>query len=378
MKRTVIAIVAALCLVLAVCPVFAFTGVTEDPGLPAINTIEEAPFTVNVTRVENEPEITENEYGEEVYTWIPMDAEAEIAAGDTISFMCELVVPTELGGYTEEQLEAIEVMFGSDEVEGLTLVHATGCDANYECDFEAGYCYPLPGYGNADIEGNALVIDAHLATNPRVVISGTATGANPVIDVQCTIGQYCVPTIFSVGDFEKVETGNTVVYDVHFKDTFNVQMIGMKFTAVDGMMDTFTVCHNNHEYARGLNADNVAAYFEVIDGELSSTPITEGELYDRLEATYALYMDFFGFVDDGVQDVMTDGVFLRNCGEAGRYTTEFGFGTQTPEPTAEPIPEPTPEPTPQPPETGAISLAVIGAAAVIGSIGVIVLRKKDS
>lgn len=364
MKRKLFALVAAVCLLAMTVPALAFTGAGTDPGLPAIDTIDNSPFTINVKRVENDPVITENQWGEEIYAWTDMANASAVSVGDVVTLACELAVPATLDGYTAEQLEAIEVLFTANGLEGVELVRATGCEANFECDFEAGYCYPLPGYGNAAVRGNTLTVDANLDSNVQVIIRGTATQTYFNVDVQCTIGQYAVPAFFSCGTLEKhVADNGAVVYDVHFKDTFNVQLVGMKFFAVDGAAQGFYVCRNNHDYVRSVTPTGVS-YTEVVDGVETGDPITSGTVFNSLETSYNTYMSFFRFTDDDINDVMTDGVFLRDC-EAARYSTAFAIGVEGE------------EPAPNPPVTGMISFAAIGFAAVIGGLGAIALRKRS-
>ena len=363
MKKFFALTLAAL-LALACVPALAFTGFVSDPGTPNVTTVGEAIFPVDVKRVENEPEVHEDEWGDEYNVWNYMDNTEAIAAGDTVTVSCEMSVPSSLD-FSEEALNAIEVKFAFSGLENVSIADASGCDANYNCDYEHGYCYIIPGYGNARIEGGALVVDAHPGKNIKVYVTGTASAENVDVSVTTTVGQYRLPTHFSCGKLEK--DGNT--YFVHYKDTFMVQDRGMKFIAENGHIADYYVYLNNHDYHRVLNSKGDYKYVDVADGHEE----IEGVKYEALELAYNTYMNFFGFVDDSNADVLTDGVFLYGsqpvrCGEA------FKLGAADTEPVVDPTDEPTPV---QPPHTGAVSLAVLGVISVIGGAGVVALRRKE-
>ena len=300
--KKILAIVIAAALMLAAIPAFAFTGFDTDPEAPVLQHSDEQFFPVEINRVENEPEVSENEWGEQVNTWIPMDNGAAIAAGDTVTVCCEFTVPETIEGFEAEALSQIEVMFEFTGLDDADIIDAVGLDANYTCDYDAGYCYPLPGYGNAVMEEGVLVVLAHLGTTVKVIVQGVASDT----EVECQnyeiIGQFAIPASFSVGKLVKEDGG----WYVYYKDLFNAQIRGMKYFAEDGVFDHYYVCLNEHDYIRSVELRGVV-YTEVGNDE---NVITEGPKFDALELAYNTYMDFFGFTDDGVSDVLTDNVFL--------------------------------------------------------------------
>ena len=98
---------------------------------------------------------------------------------------------------------------------------------------------------------------------------------------------------------------------------------------------------------------------------------TEGERFEALTLAYETYMNFFGFTDDGVHDLLNDNVLL-----AGRHyefsALTYSFGGEPVDPTEPPV-----DPTPvNPPTTGAISVAAIGVLAVVSGAGVVLFRRK--
>ena len=401
--KKIIAFLTALVLAAACVSALAFTGFESDPGMPAVEVSEAAFFEAALLRVENEPVEEENEWGETVYTWNYMDENASIAAGDAVTLSCELHIPSQIEGFSAEALNEIKVAFDfGGSLEDVEIVDAYGCDPNIECDYDAGYCYYLPGFGNVAVEDGAVVIDAHVNTNVQIIVRGTAAAEQVVCDYSSTVGQYQLPAHFSCGKLTKSDARGSAAYYVYDKDVMMVQIRGMKFIAVDGVFDHYYVCLNDKDYVR---AEDGSSYTQVID---PSVVYTEGERFEALELAYNTFMNFFGFTDDGIQDVMTDGVFLMDCG-AERFEDVFTVGgssspveptdepvepTEPAEPTDEPV-EPTEpteptdepaEPTDEPaepteapadpttgaPQTGGRSLSNLGVAAiVIGAVAAI-------
>lgn len=324
MKKFIAILTAALMLAAAV-PAFAFTGFDEEPEMPVVSSASEEFFPVTVTRMENEPVVIEPEHPweEPVNEWVPMEEETPFAAGDTVTFACEIAVPETIEGFDEEALSSIEAKFDFSGVDEMEIVDAINAERNVVCDFEIGICYPMPGYGNVSIEEGCVVIDALLNKTVTVIVQGTASSESVSCGSTVTIGQYELPAHFSVGKLAYEED----CYFIYYKDTVNVQMRGMKFFAEDGVFDHYLVYFNNHDYVREED-DGTVVYFE--EGHEDDF-IFEGEVFDALELAYDTYMGFFGFTDDDIGDVMTDSVFLYGC-EPVRFETEFTFGAGEEEP----------------------------------------------
>ena len=316
MKKLIAILTAALMLAAAI-PGLAFTGYDEAPEMPAIEHSDEAFFPAAITRYENEPEVSETPWGETVETWIPMEEETPFAAGETVTYGCEITVPAQLEGFDDEALASIEVRFDFSGIDGIEIVHAVGATPNYECNYDLGYCYPLPGFGNIRLEESCVVIDAELGRTVTVIVQGAAESGSIRCAHTVTIGQYELPAHFSIGKLTN-EDGCFFIYE---KDITAVQMCGMKFFAEDGLFDHYLVYFNNRDYVRDTDGSTVVYFDAENDDEL----ITEGEKFDGLERAYHTVMDFFGFTDDGIGDAMTESVFLADCMPV-RFETVFTLG----------------------------------------------------
>ena len=364
MKRF-LAILAAMALLFAAVPALAFTGFDSDPGAPEVTAVENALFDYSITRVENDPETSENDWGEVVYTWIPMANDAPVAAGDTVTLLVEITVPENIEGFTAEELEQIELFVVFEGLSDIEIVTAVGADANYDCDYDAGVCFPLDGYGNIELDEDSVTILPHLNSTMQVVVRGVAEGASINCVANTIVGQFGLPTHFSVG---KLDVTDDCAYYVYFKDIFNVQIRGMKFYAEDGLFTHYYVCLNNHDYIR---SEDGSSFTSVED---PSVVITEGVKFEALTLAYETYMNFFGFEDDGVNDVLTVGVLLNGANpKCCENTIVIGSeGDEPVDPTDPPV-----NPTPvTPPQTGAVSLAVIGVIALASGAGVVLFRRK--
>ena len=369
------ALIAAAALLLAAVPALAFTGFPTAPEMPVVTENDELFFDAAVIRMENEPTEESTPWGETYNVWTPVEGDPAFAAGDTLTFACEFAVPAELADFNAEELNNIELVCEFSGLSGLELVEGTGLEPNYDCDYDAGFCYPLPGFGNAEVVGNKLVVHAMPSSTVQVILRGAAEGSKVDCTLTETIGAYKLPCYYSVGKVVE-EEGCIYVYD---KDIYAVQIRGMKFFAEEGLFDHYYVCLNDHDYIRSVDTRAVT-YTEVGNEE---NVITEGPRFEALERGYNDVMNFFGFEDDGAADALAASVFLYGM-EPVRANEEFSFGSDEPapvEPTDEPAPvepEPTDVPAPiEPPVTGAASIAFIGLAAAAAGFGVLCLRRKN-
>ncbi|MBR3382507.1 MAG: hypothetical protein IKG85_05665 [Clostridia bacterium] len=387
MKKTVSIIIAAL-LLLAAVPAFAFTGYTEAPAEPEATLSSEPLFDVDLVRVNNEPEVSQTPWGETYNTWVPMGSDPAAAVGETVTYSVEYQIGSTIEGFDAEALNQIVIVAGFTGLEGIEIIDATGLEPNQTCDYEAGYCYPLPGYGNAAIEDGSLVVEPKLNSTVQIIVRGTVASEESEFVYVESIGQSTLPTHYSVGKVEKIEGG----YYVYDKDFTAVQIRGMKFFTEGDLYDHYYVCLNDIDYIRSVGTKGVT-YTRIDD---PSVVFTEGTKFEALERGYNDVMNFFGFTDDDIKDVMTDSVFLDGA-EPVMYIDSidmFADGGEPVEPTDEPAPveptdepapvEPTDEPAPTdapivpaPPATGSMSLAVLGAAAALAGVGMIALRRKN-
>ena len=376
MKKLIAVLLAAL-MISAALPAFAFTGFDSDPGLPEIGTLDEAPFPVEVIRVENEPTVEQTPWGESYNVWVPVDDEP-FNAGDTVTFAVQVEIPYDFSGFDAEALNAIEVRVDFSGLEGAELIEGVGLTGNSYCDYDLGMCLPLPGYENAAMEDGALVLDLVVGDVVEVIVSGAAKDTAVTMPYSVTIGQYRVPARFSVGKLTR-EDG---CYCVTYKDIMAVQIRGMKFLEEEGVFAGYLVSLNDKDYIRSEEKRGVT-YTSVDD---PADVIASGARFEALERAYNDFMTFFDFEDDGEADVLTDGVFLfgsepvRFSGEFSIESPEAGEPTEPAEPTepTEPGEEPTEPIAPQPPVTGAASLAFLGALAVCAGAAVAVIAKKKN
>ena len=125
----------------------------------------------------------------------------------------------------------------------MRSVEGTGLVGNSYCDYDNGFCMPLPGYENADIRDGALVVDLLPGDVIEVIITGAAKDTLVTLPVSVTIGQYRLPTHFSVG---KVTVEDNCISVVN-KDVMNVQIRAMKFFTEDGLFDSYYVCLNERD-----------------------------------------------------------------------------------------------------------------------------------
>lgn len=392
--KKILAVTVAVLLIFSAVPALAFSGFDNAPDMPTIGELEENLMNGYVFRVDNEPEVETTPWGENYYNWNAIPDDTPIAVGDKVTLWCVYEIPTPPGSAAEEfyasygidmeALSSIELKYTFRGMKDIEIVDAEGLDPNFECDYDAGFCYPLPGYGNASVKGNELTVFGNYGSNysgdgVMIIIQGTATAEIVECDYSFILGQYELPAHFSVGKLAECEGG----YYIYEKDTMNVQIRGMKFLAEDGHFSGYYVCLNDHDYIR--NEDG-SVFTSVED---PSVVITEGKAFDGLTLAYETFMGFFGFTDDGINDVLVDSVFLDGCEPVGYGVDTYVFGTESGEPDpTEPV-EPTDpsEPTdptdpsepiaPAPPSTGTISLAVIGAIAIISGAGAVCFRRKE-
>ena len=75
-----------------------------------------------------------------------------------MTFAVRADIPWDYAEYDEEALHQIELLVDLACLENAELVEGTGLVGNSYCDYDNGFCMPLPGYENADIRDGALVV----------------------------------------------------------------------------------------------------------------------------------------------------------------------------------------------------------------------------
>ena len=384
MKKILALAIAAFMLVAAV-PALAFTGYETAPAMPETETVDEPLFDYDIIRMENDPEVSETPWGETYNTWVPMGSDPKAEVGEAVTYAVEYAVPETIEGFDAESLKQISFLIDFVGLDSVEIVEASGLEPNQTCDYEAGYCYPLPGYYNARVEGGVIVVEPKLSTTVQIIVRGVVAADEVVCSVTQTVGQDALPTHYSVGKVEAIEGG----YYVYDKDFTAVQIRGMKFFTEGENFDHYYVCLNDIDYIRSAYTKGVS-YTRVDD---PSVVFTEGTKFDALERGYNDVMGFFGFTDDDIKDVMTDSVFLDGS-EPVSFAEEIELmtdGEEPVEPTDEPAPvDPTDEPAPvdpsepggdepapiAPPQTGAVSVAVFGIVSVLAGAGVVLFRRR--
>jgi hypothetical protein len=383
--KKLIAILLSAMLIMAALPVLAFTGYDEEPPMPEETYVDDPLFEVRYVRMENDPEIESTPWGETYEVWVPMGSDPAAEVGETVTYSIEYTVPDAIEGFTDEELCDIRLIVSLVGLSGLEIVGGEGLDPNYACDYEHGYCYVLPGYGNAFLENGVAVIHPHIGTSAKLIVQGVVSMPAVSASMVQSVGQVGLTAYYSVGKVETIEGG----YYVFYKDIMMGQIRGMKFMAEDGLFDGYYVCLNDVDYIR--SAENKGVSYTRADDP--SVVVTGGASFDALERAYDEIMSFFGFTDDGIADVLTDSVFLQGSDPEVYIESTALMQEGEPEPTEPVDPEPTepvdPEPTepdptepgvPEPiapPVTGGASLAFLGVLAAACGAAVLFMRKRE-
>lgn len=349
---------------------------------------EEPIFNSAFNLVENEPVIEYDEYNVPYNVWVPISNETALTIGEEVTFVLTYSVPTaeELPDYDARLLDSIEYLVNITGVDELELEEAQGCPLKMECDYDLGFCMPIWGeYSNVTLEGNNCTIMAELDSDVTIVFKGIATAETINCTANITIGQYRFPAQFSIGDsIVTVEKNEEGYYNAHRSDFILVQKRSVEYRNVEGACQKF-VGRNDHYYRLVEGAEAIESFIPVDENFADNgDPITsENEMFATLISIFNEYEELFGITYN--QTLVADEDFI---GEAIHYTfpiaAELG-GDGAPEPTEDPV-EPTEAPedptTPDPnapevPDTGAISLAVVGIASVIGGAAILLGKKKE-
>lgn len=319
-------------------------------------------FDLSLELLNNEPTVAEDEYGDEYNVWEAIDSNTALKVGDTVTFRLSYVIPEAIDGFTAEELECIEFLITANGVDELEVVEASGCDPKFECNYEAGFCMPLEGYGNVSVDGNVCTVYDTADANVSIIFTGSVSAVAASLDVKVTIGQYRFPAIFSVGTVTKEEVDGAPTYNVHRSSTSPVQKRAMEFRNGMGYVGL-----NNHYYI--LEMEDDLHMFTEVDADFNPTDnIICAELDETIGAAlldiYTEYTTFFNITSFAE---VNDETFLSgyNHSVSDVSFTLGGSADVTPD---------NPD-NPNPPATGAVSLAAIGVAAILGGAALTVTRK---
>ena len=125
-------------------------------AVPALADGEDAAvFGTELNLVANDPTVEYDEWDVPYNVWNVIPADTKLNVGDTVTLALSYTVPAAVEGYSERMLSSIEYLTSVEGIDGLTLVEAQGCPGKMQCDYEHGYCMPIPGeYSNVAVEGN--------------------------------------------------------------------------------------------------------------------------------------------------------------------------------------------------------------------------------
>ena len=350
------------------------------PALADRNAKEEANiFDTAFTLVGNEPTIEYDDWGIPYNVWVP--STEPFAAGDTVTFTLTYTVPETIEDYDPKLLGGIEVLTSYEGIAELELVEAFGCPQKVICDYELGFCMPVPGeYANVTVEDGTCIVMAELGSTVQVVLRGVATADEVTCNADITIGQYRFPAQYMIGDsvvtLEKHEDG---FYKASRSDFFLVQKRSVVYiNNEDSLVDMFAGL-NNHYY-RAVVGDHDIEQFIPVDDDF----VDCGEPIDPESSTFATlisimeeYKELFGICYCSA--ALTDESFFdASLAKTFNVNAVLGAEPETTPVPEEPTPEPgEPSPTPITPITGAISLTAIGVVSILSGAGLMFARRKE-
>lgn len=364
MKKILSVLIAAL---LAFAAVPAFAEGTEG-----------SMFDTAFTLVENEPEVEYDEWDIPYNVWVPAQ-NTELTVGETATVTLTYSVPEAavLSDFTERQLANIEYLVNITGLENIELVEAQNCPQKMDCDYDAGICLPVPGeYANITMTETGCTVMAELNKAVVIVLRGTVAAETLNCSAEINIGQYHFPAQFNINNYVMtVEKPAEGTYHAHHTDFMAVQKHAVLYrNSEDGTSCEKFVAKNGH-FHRIIVEDGAITGFVPVDENFADNgdPIDmEGELAEILNTIFNEYAEFFNIPCD--RDVVEDADFLGDA-QHTTYNVETVLGGEEPEPTDEPVP--TDEPEPEVPETGMISFAGLGIAAIIGGAAIIASRKRS-
>lgn len=359
------------------------------PALAGADTKDNEPlFDTEFTLVNNEPNVEYDDWGVPYYVWVP--ATEPYAIGDTVTLVLSYAVPDTMDGYDDVMLASIEYITTFTGLTGIELVEAVGCPIKLICDYELGYCMPVPGeYSNITLADDVCTVMAELGSEVQIVLRGVVTEETVTCHADITIGQYRFPAQFMIGTsivtLQKYDEG---FYKASRSDFNLVQKRSIAYRNNDNALCDMFAALNEHYY-RAVIADYEIDQFIPVDEnwEDCGDPIDkDGELFATLTSIMEEYKELFGicYCSAAVND---ETFFDASLAESYSVTQELApAGSDDPE---DPTPTPggddpeesdepaEPSPSPIAPITGAISLTAIGIASIAAGAGMLFARRRD-
>ena len=368
--KKIISVLIAVLMISALCvPALADRNAKEETNI----------FDTAFTLVGNEPTIEYDDWGVPYNVWVP--STEPFAAGDTVTFTLTYTVPETIEEYDPKLLGSIEFLTSYEGIAELELVEAFGCPQKVICDYELGFCMPVPGeYANVTVEDGTCIVMAELGSTVQVVLRGVATADEVTCNADITIGQYRFPAQYMIGDsvvtLEKHEDG---FYKASRSDFFLVQKRSVVYiNNEDSLVDMFAGL-NNHYY-RAVVGDHDIEQFIPVDDDF----VDCGEPIDPESSTFATlisimeeYKELFGICYCSA--ALTDESFFdASLAKTFNVNAVLGAEPETTPVPEEPTPEPgEPSPTPITPITGAISLTAIGVVSILSGAGLMFARREE-
>lgn len=347
--------------------------------VPALAAKEEpAPiFNTSFTRVNNEPTVEYDEWDIPYNVWTP--ATTPFAVGDTATVVLSYTVPATVEGFDAMALSSIEYMVNIAGLTNIELVEAIGCPGKMECDYEAGYCMPVPGeYSNLTLTDTGCVVMAQLGSSVQIVLRGTVAEETINCTADITIGQYRFPAQYMIGtsvvELTKLDEG---CYNAHRSDFNLVQKRDLAFRNNESGLCELYPALNGHYYLAVIGDQTIESFIPVDDAwQVAGEPVEAGsEMFGTLASIMEEYKELFGFEYNNAA-INDEFFFDATAAQKFNVATTIQNGDAPVDPTDAPV-DPTDAPAdPSVPGTGAFSFVFLGIAAIAGA-GIVVSRRKE-
>lgn len=344
---------------------------------------EQAPiFNTSFTRVNNEPTVEYDEWDIPYNVWVP--ATTPFAVGDTATIVLSYSVPATVEGFDAKALSSIEYIVNIAGLTNIELVEAIGCPGKMECDYEAGFCMPIPGeYSNVTLTDSGCVVMAQLGSSVQVVLRGTVAEETINCTADITIGQYRFPAQYMIGtsvvELEKLDDG---CYNAHRSDFNLVQKRDLAFRNTESGLCEFYPALNGHYYLAVIGDQTIEKFVPVDDNwQEAGEPVEVGsEMFGTLASIMEEYKELFGF-DYNNAAINDEFFFDATAAQKFNVASTIQNGDTPVDPTTDAPVEPSTDApvdpsNPSVPSTGAFSFVFLGIAAIAGA-GIVVSRRKE-
>lgn len=336
-------------------------------------------FNTSFTRVNNEPNVEYDQWDIPYNVWVP--ATTPFAIGDTATILLSYSVPATVEGFDAKALSSIEFITALEGLTNIELVEALGCPGKMECDYEAGYCMPIPGeYSNITVTDSGCVVMAELNSSVQIVLRGTVTAEAINCTANITIGQYRFPAQYMIGtsvvSLEKYAEG---FYNAHRSDFNRVQKRDLAFRNTENGLCNLYPAINGHYYFAVPGDQTVSKFIPVDENwqEAGDAVQAGDEMFDTLFSIMEEYKDLFGFCYNCAA-IIDEFFFDASLAQSFTVASTIQNGGEAPvDPTTDAPVNPAEPSNPTVPSTGAFSLVFLGIAAIAGAGAIVSRRKED-